>query len=150
MGSLWSAVNRGKVSLIGMSVIPGKTACYHCGRLTIEERQGNELDDLRKLARLRRNIGNLGPLAAISASFAVSEVIRAPPLRQGNAAWAALLWIEVRRAPAASVRSGPSATAWRRWRPTRVGHQSAAPEALARSGESKAQSRIHTGTDSCR
>lgn len=64
------------LSLIGMTVIPGRTACYHCGRLTLEELQGDELVGLRKLARPWRNIGNLAPLAAITASFAVNEVIR--------------------------------------------------------------------------
>lgn len=64
------------LSLIGMTVLPGKTACYHCGRLTLEDLQGDDLVGLRKLARPWRNIGNLAPLAAITASFAASEVIR--------------------------------------------------------------------------
>ena len=64
------------LSLIGMTVLPGKTACYHCGRLTLEERQSDDLIDMRKLARPWRNIGNLAPLAAITASFAANEVIR--------------------------------------------------------------------------
>ena len=64
------------LSLIGMTVLPGRTACYHCGRLTLEELQGNDLIGMRKLARPWRNIGNLAPLAAITASFAANEVIR--------------------------------------------------------------------------
>jgi len=64
------------LSLIGMTVLPGRTACYHCGRLTLEELQGDDLVGLRKLARPWRNIGNLAPLAAITASFAASEVLR--------------------------------------------------------------------------
>ena len=64
------------LSLIGMTVLPGQTACYHCGRLTLESLQGDELVDLRKLARPWRNIGNLAPLAAITASFAANEVVR--------------------------------------------------------------------------
>lgn len=64
------------LSLIGMTVLPGRTACYHCGRVTLEELQGDDLVGLRKLARPWRNIGNLAPLAAITASFAASEVIR--------------------------------------------------------------------------
>lgn len=64
------------LSLIGMTVIPGETACYHCGRITLNERQAGDLEDLRKLNRPWRNIGNLAPLAAITASFAVNEVIR--------------------------------------------------------------------------
>lgn len=64
------------LSLIGMTVLPGRTACYHCGRLTLEALQGDDLVGLRKLARPWRNIGNLAPLAAITASFAANEVIR--------------------------------------------------------------------------
>jgi molybdopterin/thiamine biosynthesis adenylyltransferase len=64
------------LSLIGMTVIPGKTACYHCGCISLGEQQGNDLQDLRKLVRPWRNIGNLAPLAAITASFAASEVLR--------------------------------------------------------------------------
>lgn len=64
------------LSLIGMTVLPGLTACYHCGRLTLEALQGDDLVGLRKLARPWRNIGNLAPLAAITASFAASEVFR--------------------------------------------------------------------------
>lgn len=64
------------LSLIGMTVLPGRTACYHCGRLTLEDLQGDDLVGLRKLARPWRNIGNLAPLAAITASFAASEVLR--------------------------------------------------------------------------
>jgi molybdopterin/thiamine biosynthesis adenylyltransferase len=64
------------LSLVGMTVVPGQSACYQCGRMTLEQAQGNELDDMRKLARPWRNIGNLGPLAAITASFAANEVIR--------------------------------------------------------------------------
>ena len=64
------------LSLIGMTVLPGKTACYHCGRRTLEDQQGDDLAGMRKLARPWRNIGNLAPLAAITASFAANEVIR--------------------------------------------------------------------------
>lgn len=64
------------LSLIGMTVLPGRTACYHCARLTLAEQQGDDLINMRKLVRPWRNIGNLAPLAAITASFAVNEVIR--------------------------------------------------------------------------
>ncbi len=64
------------LSLIGMTVVPGRTACYQCGRMTLEDLQGDDLVDLRKLARPWRNIGNLAPLAAITSSFAAAEVLR--------------------------------------------------------------------------
>lgn len=64
------------LSLIGMTVIPGESACYHCGRVTLDERQASDLDELRKLKRPWRNVGNVAPLAAITSSFAANEVIR--------------------------------------------------------------------------
>jgi molybdopterin/thiamine biosynthesis adenylyltransferase len=64
------------LSLIGMTVIPGESACYQCGCITLDERQAGELENLRKLNRPWRNIGNLVPLAGITSSFAVNEVIR--------------------------------------------------------------------------
>ena len=64
------------LSMVGMTVIPGKTACYHCGQRSLDEQQGDDLIDMRKLARPWRNIGNLAPLAAITSSFAANEVIR--------------------------------------------------------------------------
>lgn len=64
------------LSLIGMTVIPGKTSCYHCGRITLDERQKGDLENLKKLDRPWRNIGNLAPLAAITSSFAANEAIR--------------------------------------------------------------------------
>jgi molybdopterin/thiamine biosynthesis adenylyltransferase len=64
------------LSLIGLTVIPGTSACYQCSRLTLDERQVDELADLRKLFRPTRNLGNLAPLAAMTASFAANEVIR--------------------------------------------------------------------------
>ena len=64
------------LSLIGMTVIPGKSACYHCGCIGLGEHQGDDLQNLRKLVRPWRNIGNLAPLAEITASFAANEVVR--------------------------------------------------------------------------
>jgi molybdopterin/thiamine biosynthesis adenylyltransferase len=64
------------LSLIGMTVIPGKSACYHCGSINLDQQQGSDLQDLRKLVRPWRNVGNLAPLAAITASFAANEVLR--------------------------------------------------------------------------
>ena len=64
------------LSLIGMTVIPGESACYHCGRMTLDERQASDLDNLRKLVRPWRNVGNIAPLAAITSSFAANEVVR--------------------------------------------------------------------------
>lgn len=64
------------LSLVGMTVIPGETACYQCGRITLDEVQSQELLELKRLNRPWRNIGSLGPLVAITSSFTVNEVIR--------------------------------------------------------------------------
>jgi molybdopterin/thiamine biosynthesis adenylyltransferase len=64
------------LSLIGITVIPGQSACYHCTKIGLEELQGNELEGIRKLHRPWRNIGNLGPLTAITASLTTVEVVR--------------------------------------------------------------------------
>jgi molybdopterin/thiamine biosynthesis adenylyltransferase len=64
------------LSLIGMTVIPGESACYHCSRMSLDEMQAGDLEDLRKLVRPWRNVGNIAPLAAITSSFAANEVIR--------------------------------------------------------------------------
>ncbi len=64
------------LSLVGMTVIPGKTACYQCGKITLDELQNQELLGLKRLNRPWRNIGSLGPLVAITSSFTVNEAIR--------------------------------------------------------------------------
>lgn len=64
------------LSLLGPTIIPFETACYECIRLTLEEVNKPEMKAIRKLYRPNRNIGNLAPLAGISASFVVSEVLR--------------------------------------------------------------------------
>lgn len=64
------------LSLLGPTIIPYKTACLECMRLTLNELNKQDLIDLRKLDRPKRNIGNLAPITSISASFAVNETIR--------------------------------------------------------------------------
>lgn len=65
------------LSLIGITVIPGKTACFNCSLLNLKQSQGQDNFQVKKLPRPYRNIGNIAPLAAITASIASMEAIRA-------------------------------------------------------------------------
>jgi molybdopterin/thiamine biosynthesis adenylyltransferase len=64
------------LSLIGLSVIPGKTACFDCSLTYFRKSLGPERLQVKKLPRPSRNIGNIAPLAAITASIASMEAIR--------------------------------------------------------------------------
>ena len=63
-------------SLIGMSVIPGKSACFRCSELRLEEHQADAPPGVQRLKRRTRKIGSIAPTSAITASFAASEVLR--------------------------------------------------------------------------
>lgn len=64
------------LSLIGPTVLPHKTACFECIRLGLEDAAPDDLRGVRKLARPKRNIGNVAPLAGIASSFTVNEALR--------------------------------------------------------------------------
>lgn len=64
------------LSIIGMTVIPGSSACFKCGELTLKEQENRAIEGVRRLWRPKRNIGNLSPLAATASSFSASEVFR--------------------------------------------------------------------------
>src|SRR5205085_2811128 len=64
------------LGLVGLTVLPGASACYECSRISLSELQADDLVGVRKLHRPWRNIGNLGPLAAVTSSFATNEVLR--------------------------------------------------------------------------
>ena len=64
------------LSLIGPTIIPNETPCFRCIGRGLEEEQPNDFSRVRKLFRPKRNIGNLSPLAGISASFTCFEAIR--------------------------------------------------------------------------
>ena len=64
------------LSLIGITVIPGRSACVKCGNITLKELHNEEFDEVKKLVRSKDGLGNLGRLAAVTASFCASEVIR--------------------------------------------------------------------------
>lgn len=64
------------LSLIGITVIPGKTACFDCSLTHLKRSQLGDQLQVKKLPRPSRNIGNIAPLAAITASIAGMEAIR--------------------------------------------------------------------------
>jgi molybdopterin/thiamine biosynthesis adenylyltransferase len=64
------------LSLIGMTVIPGESACFNCSRITLNEREDESLQGVRRLWRPKRNLGSLAPLTGITSSLAASEVLR--------------------------------------------------------------------------
>ncbi len=64
------------LSLIGPTIIPGSSACFHCIQLGLEKELPIYFTNTKKLHREKRNIGNLAPLAGISASFVAFESLR--------------------------------------------------------------------------
>jgi molybdopterin/thiamine biosynthesis adenylyltransferase len=64
------------LSLIGMTVSPGVSACFNCSRITLDELEDESLQGVRRLWRPKRNLGSLSPLTGITSSLATSEVLR--------------------------------------------------------------------------
>ncbi|MCY4304561.1 MAG: ThiF family adenylyltransferase [Aestuariivita sp.] len=64
------------LSLIGMTVSPGVSACFNCSRITLNELEHESLNGIRRLWRPKRNLGSLAPLTGITSSLAASEVLR--------------------------------------------------------------------------
>ena len=64
------------LSLIGLTVSPGVSACFNCSRITLDELEDESLQGVRSLWRPQRNLGSLSPLTGITSSLAASEVLR--------------------------------------------------------------------------
>lgn len=64
------------LTLIGQTVIPGKTACVRCFDLTLRKINNSDLEGVKKLARQSRKIGSFGPLCSFSASITANEAIK--------------------------------------------------------------------------
>jgi molybdopterin-synthase adenylyltransferase len=64
------------LSLIGMTVSPGVSACFNCSRITLDQLEDQSLRGVRRLWRPKRNLGSLAPLTGITSSLAASEVLR--------------------------------------------------------------------------
>lgn len=64
------------ISLIGQTVIPFKTACVKCFEKQLSEQNAIETANMKKLAIQGRKIGSVGPMCALSASFASLEALK--------------------------------------------------------------------------
>lgn len=64
------------LSLIGMTVSPGISACFNCSRITLDELEDESLQGVRRMWRPKRNLGSLSALTGITSSLAASEVLR--------------------------------------------------------------------------
>jgi molybdopterin/thiamine biosynthesis adenylyltransferase len=64
------------LSLIGPTIIPNISACFECINIGLKQQQLDDFSTMRKLHRNNRNIGNISPLAGISASITINEALR--------------------------------------------------------------------------
>jgi len=64
------------LSLIGPTVLPKESACFKCIEIGMEKKYPPDFENIKKLYREKRNIGNISPLAGISASFTINEAIK--------------------------------------------------------------------------
>lgn len=64
------------LSLIGPTILPFESACYRCIEMGLDDQLEEGFSRLRKLVRPKRNIGNIGPLATISASYTLNECLK--------------------------------------------------------------------------
>lgn len=64
------------LSLIGPTVVPGETPCFHCISHGMNQLKVAEIEGAERIVKEHRNLGNLAPLAAISASFAANECLK--------------------------------------------------------------------------
>ena len=64
------------LSLIGMTVSPGVSACFNCSRITLDQLEDESLRGVRRLWRPKRNLGSLAPLTGITSALAATEVLR--------------------------------------------------------------------------
>ena len=73
------------LSLVGPTVIPGESPCFYCISHAMEQVGIDALEGAERIVKEHRNLGNIGPLAAISASFAANECLKllvGPPYMQ--------------------------------------------------------------------
>lgn len=64
------------LSLVGPTIIPGKTPCFHCISHGMDQLKVAEIEGAERIVKEHRNLGNLAPLAAISASFVANECLK--------------------------------------------------------------------------
>ena len=63
-------------SLIGQTVIPGKSACVKCFQKTLQEENKIDVQKVKKLLVKNRKIGSFGPMCSIIASLIGMEAIK--------------------------------------------------------------------------
>ena len=64
------------LSLIGQTVIPGKTACVKCFQKTLEEENKIDPARVKKLLVKNRKVGSFGPMCSMIASMVGMEAIK--------------------------------------------------------------------------
>jgi molybdopterin/thiamine biosynthesis adenylyltransferase len=64
------------LSLVGPTIIPGKTPCFYCISYGMDQCKVAEIEGAERIVKEHRNLGNLAPLAAISASFVANECLK--------------------------------------------------------------------------
>lgn len=64
------------LSLIGQTVLPGKSACINCFKKTLEEENKIDSNKVKKLAVKNRKVGSFGPMCSMIASLIGMEAIK--------------------------------------------------------------------------
>lgn len=64
------------LSLIGQTIIPGKTACVKCFQKRLEEENTIDSNKVKKLIIKNRKVGSLGPMCSLIASMIGMESIK--------------------------------------------------------------------------
>ena len=64
------------LSLVGPTIIPHRSPCFHCISHGMDQLHIAEIDQAERVVKQHRNLGNLAPLAAISASFISNECLK--------------------------------------------------------------------------
>lgn len=64
------------LSLIGQTVLPGKSACAKCFQLQLEETNTIDPQRVKKLQIKNRKVGSFGPMCSLIASFVGMEAIK--------------------------------------------------------------------------
>lgn len=64
------------LSLIGQSVLPGRSACVNCFRKKLEEENNIDSEKVKKLAVKNRKVGSFGPMCSMISSMIGMEAIK--------------------------------------------------------------------------
>jgi molybdopterin/thiamine biosynthesis adenylyltransferase len=64
------------LSLVGPTIIPHETPCFHCISHGMDQLKVAEIEGAERIVKEHRNLGNLAPLASISASFVANECLK--------------------------------------------------------------------------